>query len=198
MFGSKGMNPKSELFAQMLLIIILFHVWTILLLASRKMVYSFYLICNLALFLLKEAIFNWVLIFEKSYYNLHCNEIEVSLFWKPPSFSIFKCGALLRYVLVSKPTEWTDKLREKFLEGFEVFLQLLKRMQVGFVFLCLIKWQIMNLNVELQNVCMRVNAKCVDGKQMVSSRGACHFAWYMEINFNLHNAYQQYALHRVS
>ncbi|XP_067844936.1 E3 ubiquitin-protein ligase UBR2 isoform X4 [Heptranchias perlo] len=35
----------------------------------------------------------------------------------------------LKYVLVSKPTEWTDKLREKFLEGFEVFLQLLKRMQ---------------------------------------------------------------------
>ncbi|XP_072121138.1 E3 ubiquitin-protein ligase UBR2 isoform X2 [Mobula birostris] len=35
----------------------------------------------------------------------------------------------LKYVLVSKPTEWTDKLREKFLEGFEVFLQLLKSMQ---------------------------------------------------------------------
>ncbi|XP_041071114.1 E3 ubiquitin-protein ligase UBR2 isoform X1 [Carcharodon carcharias] len=35
----------------------------------------------------------------------------------------------LKYVLVSKPSEWTDKLREKFLEGFEVFLQLLKRMQ---------------------------------------------------------------------
>ncbi|XP_048449453.1 E3 ubiquitin-protein ligase UBR2-like [Rhincodon typus] len=35
----------------------------------------------------------------------------------------------LKYVLVSKPTEWTDKLREKFLEGFGVFLQLLKRMQ---------------------------------------------------------------------
>ncbi|XP_067901224.1 E3 ubiquitin-protein ligase UBR2 isoform X1 [Heterodontus francisci] len=35
----------------------------------------------------------------------------------------------LKYVLVSKPIEWTDKLREKFLEGFEVFLQLLKRMQ---------------------------------------------------------------------
>ncbi|XP_048391608.1 E3 ubiquitin-protein ligase UBR2 isoform X2 [Stegostoma tigrinum] len=35
----------------------------------------------------------------------------------------------LKYVLVSKPTEWTDKLREKFLEGFGVFLELLKRMQ---------------------------------------------------------------------
>uniref|UniRef100_A0A4W3H8E2 E3 ubiquitin-protein ligase n=1 Tax=Callorhinchus milii TaxID=7868 RepID=A0A4W3H8E2_CALMI len=35
----------------------------------------------------------------------------------------------LKYVLVSKPTEWTDRLREKFLEGFEVFLELLKRMQ---------------------------------------------------------------------
>ncbi|XP_048858643.1 E3 ubiquitin-protein ligase UBR2 isoform X1 [Brienomyrus brachyistius] len=35
----------------------------------------------------------------------------------------------LKYVLISRPTEWTDKLREKFLEGFETFLELLKCMQ---------------------------------------------------------------------
>ncbi|MGH0154885.1 UNVERIFIED_CONTAM: hypothetical protein FKN15_044511 [Acipenser sinensis] len=35
----------------------------------------------------------------------------------------------LKYVLISRPTEWTDKLREKFLEGFEAFLELLKCMQ---------------------------------------------------------------------
>ncbi|XP_030626324.1 E3 ubiquitin-protein ligase UBR2 isoform X2 [Chanos chanos] len=35
----------------------------------------------------------------------------------------------LKYVLISRPTEWTDKLREKFLEGFDAFLELLKCMQ---------------------------------------------------------------------
>lgn len=35
-----------------------------------------------------------------------------------------------RYVLISKPTEWSDELRHKFLEGFDAFLELLKCMQV--------------------------------------------------------------------
>ncbi|XP_070442170.1 E3 ubiquitin-protein ligase UBR2 isoform X3 [Equus przewalskii] len=35
----------------------------------------------------------------------------------------------LKYVLISKPTEWSDDLREKFLEGFDAFLELLKCMQ---------------------------------------------------------------------
>ncbi|XP_064411682.1 E3 ubiquitin-protein ligase UBR2 isoform X4 [Latimeria chalumnae] len=35
----------------------------------------------------------------------------------------------LKYVLISKPTEWTDDLRKTFLEGFEAFLELLKCMQ---------------------------------------------------------------------
>ncbi|XP_031758769.1 E3 ubiquitin-protein ligase UBR2 isoform X2 [Xenopus tropicalis] len=35
----------------------------------------------------------------------------------------------LKYVLISKPFEWTDGLRCKFLEGFEAFLELLKCMQ---------------------------------------------------------------------
>ena len=35
-----------------------------------------------------------------------------------------------RYVLISRPTEWSDKLREKFLEGLDAFLELLKCMQV--------------------------------------------------------------------
>ncbi|KAG7462626.1 hypothetical protein MATL_G00186810 [Megalops atlanticus] len=35
----------------------------------------------------------------------------------------------LKYVLISRPTEWTDKLREKFLEGLDAFLELLKCMQ---------------------------------------------------------------------
>uniref|UniRef100_A0A2K5DTH2 E3 ubiquitin-protein ligase n=1 Tax=Aotus nancymaae TaxID=37293 RepID=A0A2K5DTH2_AOTNA len=35
----------------------------------------------------------------------------------------------LKYVLISKPTEWSDELRQKFLEGFDVFLELLKCMQ---------------------------------------------------------------------
>jgi len=33
-------------------------------------------------------------------------------------------------VLISKPTEWSDDLRHKFLEGFDAFLELLKCMQV--------------------------------------------------------------------
>jgi len=32
-------------------------------------------------------------------------------------------------VLISKPTEWSDDLRQKFLEGFDAFLELLKCMQ---------------------------------------------------------------------
>ncbi|XP_043917807.1 E3 ubiquitin-protein ligase UBR2 isoform X2 [Protopterus annectens] len=35
----------------------------------------------------------------------------------------------LKYILISKPPEWTDKSRQKFLEGFENFLELLKCMQ---------------------------------------------------------------------
>ncbi|XP_045150705.1 E3 ubiquitin-protein ligase UBR2 [Echinops telfairi] len=35
----------------------------------------------------------------------------------------------LKYVLISKPTEWSDELRQKFLEGFDVFLELLRCMQ---------------------------------------------------------------------
>ncbi len=35
-----------------------------------------------------------------------------------------------RYVLISRPTEWTDQLRDKYLEGFDAFLELLKCMQV--------------------------------------------------------------------
>uniref|UniRef100_A0A8C3DGZ1 E3 ubiquitin-protein ligase n=1 Tax=Corvus moneduloides TaxID=1196302 RepID=A0A8C3DGZ1_CORMO len=35
----------------------------------------------------------------------------------------------LRYVLVSKPTVWTDRLRERFLEGFVSFLRILTCMQ---------------------------------------------------------------------
>ncbi|KAM8946628.1 E3 ubiquitin-protein ligase UBR2 isoform 2-T2 [Pelodytes ibericus] len=35
----------------------------------------------------------------------------------------------LKYVLISKPSEWSDDLRHKFLEGFDVFLELLKCMQ---------------------------------------------------------------------
>lgn len=35
-----------------------------------------------------------------------------------------------RYVLISRPTEWSDQLREKFLEGLDTFLELFKCMQV--------------------------------------------------------------------
>ncbi|XP_051504014.1 E3 ubiquitin-protein ligase UBR2 isoform X2 [Myxocyprinus asiaticus] len=35
----------------------------------------------------------------------------------------------LKYVLISRPTEWGDQLREKFLKGFDAFLELLKCMQ---------------------------------------------------------------------
>ncbi|XP_036239822.1 E3 ubiquitin-protein ligase UBR1 isoform X2 [Molothrus ater] len=35
----------------------------------------------------------------------------------------------LRYILVSKPTVWTDRLRERFLEGFVSFLRILTCMQ---------------------------------------------------------------------
>ncbi|XP_034537441.1 E3 ubiquitin-protein ligase UBR2 [Notolabrus celidotus] len=35
----------------------------------------------------------------------------------------------LKYVLISRPSEWSDQLRQKFLEGFDAFLELLKCMQ---------------------------------------------------------------------
>ncbi|XP_056465320.1 E3 ubiquitin-protein ligase UBR2 isoform X1 [Gadus chalcogrammus] len=35
----------------------------------------------------------------------------------------------LKYVLITRPTEWSDQLREKFLEGLDSFLELLKCMQ---------------------------------------------------------------------
>ncbi|XP_053127258.1 E3 ubiquitin-protein ligase UBR1 isoform X2 [Hemicordylus capensis] len=35
----------------------------------------------------------------------------------------------LKYILISKPTVWTDKLREQFLEGFRSFLKILTCMQ---------------------------------------------------------------------
>lgn len=35
-----------------------------------------------------------------------------------------------RYVLISRPSDWTDQLRFKFLEGLDAFLELLKCMQV--------------------------------------------------------------------
>ena len=40
------------------------------------------------------------------------------------------CVCVCRYVLISRPSEWSDQLRIKFLEGFEAFLELLKCMQV--------------------------------------------------------------------
>lgn len=45
----------------------------------------------------------------------------------------------LRYILISKPSVWTEELRTQFVEGFKVFLKLLKCMQVNNVsdhFLC--------------------------------------------------------------
>lgn len=35
-----------------------------------------------------------------------------------------------RYILISKPPVWTEELRTEFMEGFKVFLGLLKCMQV--------------------------------------------------------------------
>lgn len=35
----------------------------------------------------------------------------------------------LKYVLISKPAEWSEELRQKFLQGFDAFLELLKCMQ---------------------------------------------------------------------
>ncbi|XP_061821734.1 E3 ubiquitin-protein ligase UBR2 [Nerophis lumbriciformis] len=35
----------------------------------------------------------------------------------------------LKYVLISRPSEWSDELREKFLDGLDAFLELLKCMQ---------------------------------------------------------------------
>lgn len=37
---------------------------------------------------------------------------------------------MFRYVLISRPSDWTDQLRIKFLEGLDAFLELLKCMQV--------------------------------------------------------------------
>lgn len=43
---------------------------------------------------------------------------------------IVKLVSVYRYVLISCPTEWSDELRVKFLEGLDAFLELLKCMQV--------------------------------------------------------------------
>lgn len=48
-------------------------------------------------------------------------------------------SAVFRYVLISKPVDWSDDLRQKFLDGFDVFLELLKCMQVG-DFFCRMLW----------------------------------------------------------
>lgn len=44
---------------------------------------------------------------------------------------------LARYLLISKPPEWSSALRFKFLEGFYAFLELLKCMQVCALSFCL-------------------------------------------------------------
>lgn len=38
---------------------------------------------------------------------------------------------MFRYILISRPSEWSDQLRSKFLEGVDAFLELLKCMQVS-------------------------------------------------------------------
>lgn len=48
--------------------------------------------------------------------------MSVCVFW---GFFFF-----VRYILISKPAVWTAELRAQFLEGFKVFLKLLKCMQV--------------------------------------------------------------------
>lgn len=40
---------------------------------------------------------------------------------------------MCRYVLISRPSEWSDQLRLKFLEGLDAFLELLKCMQVRYL-----------------------------------------------------------------
>lgn len=48
------------------------------------------------------------------------------------SLSKFDCDRVsLRYILISKPSVWTEELRTQFVEGFRVFLKLLKCMQVN-------------------------------------------------------------------
>ena len=51
-------------------------------------------------------------------------------FYVPPIFFALKLYDVCRYVLISCPSDWTEQLRFKFLEGFEAFLELLKCMQV--------------------------------------------------------------------
>lgn len=41
-----------------------------------------------------------------------------------------ECFLFVRYILISKPAVWTAELRVQFLEGFKVFLRLLRCMQV--------------------------------------------------------------------
>lgn len=43
---------------------------------------------------------------------------------------VILCVYFFRYILISKPTVWTEQLRGKFLEGFRVFLGFLNCMQV--------------------------------------------------------------------
>uniref|UniRef100_A0A8D0XRJ4 E3 ubiquitin-protein ligase n=1 Tax=Sus scrofa TaxID=9823 RepID=A0A8D0XRJ4_PIG len=65
----------------------------------------------------------------------------------------------LKYVLISKPTEWSDDLRQKFLEGFDAFLELLKCMQEKVL-------------IEAYKKCLAVLTQChggfTDGEQPVT------------------------------
>lgn len=84
---------------------------------------------------------------------------------------IVKPVSVYRYVLISCPTEWSDELRVKFLEGLDAFLELLKCMQVcpgspgqvQPVCLCLISSVSMVLNPP---ICLIL---CVSGSDPISA-----------------------------
>ncbi|KAG7260794.1 hypothetical protein CRUP_006366 [Coryphaenoides rupestris] len=70
----------------------------------------------------------------------------------------------LKYVLITRPTEWSDQLREKFLEGLDAFLELLKCMQ--------------RVLIEAYKKCLAALSQChggfTDGEQPISLSLAGH------------------------
>ncbi|XP_066487271.1 E3 ubiquitin-protein ligase UBR1 isoform X2 [Tiliqua scincoides] len=92
----------------------------------------------------------------------------------------------LKYILVSKPTVWTDKLREQFLEGFRSFLRILTcmqgmeeiRRQIGQHIEVDPDWKAaIAIQMQLKNILLMFQEWCAcDEELLVTAYKECHAA----------------------
>ncbi|KAL7992394.1 hypothetical protein Chor_016650 [Crotalus horridus] len=92
----------------------------------------------------------------------------------------------LKYILISKPTVWTDKLREQFLEGFKSFLKILTCMQgmeeikrqVGQHIEVDPDWEAaISIQMQLKNILLIFQEWCAcDEELLVTAYKECHAA----------------------